>query len=150
VLASPALRTRTRVSLWDKARIVGTVLARRPLQLPVPLDPEDFSELEPFVAFVRDDPLALREVPARLLYDLWRARGRLRRAARALRAPLLVAMAGDDPVCDNPRTRRLLRSVRSPTEYREYAGARHILEFSTRADDFLDDLAAWLQRVEPG
>jgi acylglycerol lipase len=150
VLATPALYTLTDLSLRDKLRVLGSVLTHRPCRVPVPLSPEEFSELEPFVAFVREDPLALRTVPARLLYEIHRARATLNEAASALRAPLLVALAGDDVICDNRRNRRLIERVTAPKEIREYAGARHILEFSSQRETFLGDLATWFARRESG
>ena len=150
VLATPALYTLTDLPPRDKARVLWSVLRRRPTRVPVPMSPDEFSELEPFVQFVREDPLALRTVPARLLYEVRRARGQLTRAADALRAPLLVAIAGDDVICDNARNRRLLARVSAPKEIRAYSGARHILEFSGKREAFLNDLAAWFARWEAG
>lgn len=148
VLATPALYTLTDLPARDKARVLWSVLSRRPLRVPVPLSPEQFSELAPFVEFVRHDPLALRAAPARLLYEVRRARRRLAKAIRALRAPMLVAMAGDDLICDNRRNRGLLERAATPVEVREYPGARHILEFSGQREAFFRDLAAWFERRE--
>ena len=150
VLATPALYTLTDLPPRDKARVLWSVLRRRPARVPVPMSPEEFSELQPFVEFVREDPLALRTVPARLLYEVRRARRQLTRAADALRAPLLVAIAGDDVICDNPRNRRLLARVTAQKEVRAYSGARHILEFSGKREAFLNNLAAWFARREAG
>jgi len=116
--------------------------------VPIPLSPEEFSELAPFVEFVRRDPLVLRTAPARLFYEIRRARGRLRAAAVGLRAPLLVAMAGADPICDNPRNSRLFELVTAEKEIHAYSGARHILEFSGAREAFLSDLAGWFERQE--
>ncbi len=148
VLATPALYTLTDLPLRDKTRVLWSVLTARPTHVPVPLSPEEFSELAPFVEFVRRDPLALRTAPARLFYEVHRARTRLAKAVRALRAPLLVAMAGDDRICDNRRNRRLFERVTAPAEVREYPGARHILEFSGQRETFFRDLAAWFERRE--
>lgn len=150
VLATPALYTHTDIVWRDKMRVVWSVLTRRAAQVPVPIDPEEFSELGPFVDFIRSDPLVRTAFPARFLFELARARGRLGRAARQLRAPLLVAMAGADPICDNARGRRLLDRVVTPKEIHEYAGARHILEFSGQRDAFFADLTGWLHRQEKG
>jgi acylglycerol lipase len=150
VLATPALYTRTDLASRDKLRVLWSVLRRRDTRLPIPLSPEEFSELEPFVQFVRDDPLVLHTAPARLFYEIRRARARLREAATVLRAPLMVAMAGNDPICDNARNRRLFEGVSAEKEIREYPGARHILEFSGARQTFLDDLAAWFERQEVG
>lgn len=144
VLATPALYTRTDLPWRDKARVIWSVVTGRPRRVPVPLAPEELSDIDRFVAFVRNDPLALRTAPARLMYEVARARRRLPHAARALRAPLLVAYAGKDVICDNPRSARLLARVTSPVETRTYPGARHILEFSAERDAFLADLTAWL------
>ena len=148
VLATPAFFTRPQLPLRSQGRVVWSVLSRRPRRIGLPFLPHHFSELDPFIKSIRDDPLALWEVPARLLFEARRARARLPQAARALQTPLLVAMAGDDPICDNRRNRRLLHSVRAPVELHEYAGARHILEFSRQREAFLGDLAAWLKRHE--
>lgn len=148
VLSTPALYTRADLTVKDKLRVLWSVLGRRADRVPVPLSPDEFSELAPFVELVRRDPLVLRTAPARLFYEIRRARGRLGAAARALRAPLLVAMAGDDPICDNARNRQLFERVTTQKEIRTYSGARHILEFSNAREAFLDDLAAWFVRQE--
>ncbi len=148
VLATPALYTHVDVRVRDKIRILRSIGTRRDAPIPVPLEPEQFSELAPFVEFVRHDPLALEVVPARLLVEMVRARRMLPRAVGGLRVPLLAAMADDDSICDNARTRRLLETATTPVEFREYEGARHILEFSARREEFLDDLAAWYERQE--
>ena len=148
VLATPALYTHTDLPLGDKLRVASSVLTRRPVAIPIPLAAEEFSELDPFVAFVRADPLVLRTAPARLFYEIWRGRRKLGAAARALRVPLMAALAGGDLICDNRRNRRLFERVGAPKEIREYPGARHILEFSGQRERFLDDLAAWFFRRE--
>ncbi len=149
-LATPALYTRTDLATSAKLRVLWSVIWGGADRIAIPLSPEEFSERAPFVQLVRNDPLVLREAPARLFYEIRRARRRLREAAGALRVPLLVAMAGEDPICDNPRNRQLLERVTTEKEIREYPGARHILEFSQARDAFLHDLAAWYQRREPG
>jgi alpha-beta hydrolase superfamily lysophospholipase len=148
VLATPALHTRTDVPRRDKLRIVADVLRRGHARVPLPLEPEQFSELPAFVEMVRADPLALRSVPARLLFEVWRARFDLPKAAEALHAPLFVGMAQKDVICDNARNLRLLAHVTAPTAIVVYSGARHILELSAQSEAFLNDLATWLQRQE--
>jgi len=148
VLATPALYTRTDLPVRDKLRVLWSVLRGRAARVAIPLSPEEFSELPAFVRFVREDSLTLRAAPARLFYEVSRARHRLPDAAAALRAPLLVAMAGSDPICDNRRNRALFDRIAGDKEIREYSGARHILEFSHRRDEFLQDLAAWYERRE--
>lgn len=146
VLATPGLYTRTDVKLRHKVAIVRGLVTRRASEIPVPLSPEQFSEIDEYVEFVRSDPLALRTIAGQFLFELQRARRRLHWAARKLRAPLLVALAGDDPICDNRRNRAFLESVRASKEIHEYPGARHILEFSMQRDAFFADLEDWFGR----
>jgi alpha-beta hydrolase superfamily lysophospholipase len=146
VLATPALYTLVDLTLREKVRVLWSALGGRAARVEVPLSAGQFSELEPFVAFVRDDRLALRTAPARLMYEVARARLRLSRAARALHAPLFVAYAGGDVICDNQRTRHLLARVTSPMETHSYAGARHVLEFSNEREAFFADLTGWIAR----
>lgn len=148
VLATPALYTRTDLALRDKLRVAWSVLSRRPAAVDIPLAPEEFSELACFVELVRRDPLALRSAPAELFFAVWRARFMLPRAAAALRAPLLVALAGADVICDNARNRGLLQRVTGPKDLIEFPRARHILEFSEQREAFLGTLASWLERRE--
>jgi alpha-beta hydrolase superfamily lysophospholipase len=126
--------------------VLWSVASGRRLEVPVPMSAEEFSEQPHFVDFVRNDALSLTHVEARLLFELRRARRQLPAAVRALGAPLLAAFAGDDPICDNARNRRLLQEAGGPTELREYPGARHVLEFSACRDAFFDDLTAWFER----
>jgi len=147
-LATPALYTRTALGLGEKLRILSSAISRHPTREPVPLAPEDFSELDPFVDLVRRDPLALRSVPALLLFEIWRARFRLPRAAEVLRMPVFVGLAGQDPICDNARNLRLLRRVTGSMDIVTYRRARHILEFSGQRAAFLEDLAGWLHAEE--
>ncbi len=147
-LVTPALYTRTDLDARAKLRVLWSVIRRRAERIAIPLSPDDFSELVPFVELVRGDPLVLRTAPARLFYEIRRARRRLPAAARALRAPLLAAMAGDDPICDNRRNNQVLERVNAEKQLRTYTGARHILEFSGARGAFLDDLAAWYRSQE--
>ena len=148
ILATPALYTRTDVRAWDKARILWSVLAGRPVNVEVPIAPEEFTDERAFVDFVENDPLIRTAFPARLLFEVRRARSDLPRAVRALCTPTLVAMAGDDAICDNERSRALLEGATAPMEFHRYDRARHILEFSADRNAFLGDLAHWTQRHE--
>lgn len=149
VLATPALYTRSDLGLFDKLRVLGTVFGRGDtIDIPLPFAPEDLSELAPFVSFIKADPRARHSAPARLFYDIHGARRDLPRAVASLRAPLFVALAGDDPICDNRRTLKLFTAVPGTKELREYLGARHILDFSGARERFLADLVAWYQREE--
>ncbi len=146
VLATPAFYTRVGVTLRDKARIVGSLVTGREVLASVTLEPTQFSDDERWVELVRRDHRARRQFPARFLYEVARARRRLPAAARELNAGVLAAFAADDPICDNRRNRRLLERVRAPKQLCEYAGARHVLDFSRQWEAFLGDATRWFSR----
>lgn len=150
VLAVPALQTRTRPPLLDRLRILASLVTRRDAAIPVPMEADQFSEQPEYVAFVREDPLSLRAVPARFLWEIWRAQRVLPEAIRALDLPLMAAFAAEDTICDNEVGQRLISEAPTPIELHVYPGARHILEFSGQAGPFLDDLAAWYEFREVG
>lgn len=148
MLSTPAIHTRADIPLGGKLLVLWSVATRRRAEVPVPLAPEDFSDIGEFQEFVRGDALARHRFSSRFLWELRRARSALPRAVESLRAPLFVAMAADDRICDNRRSLRILERAPVAAEFREYENARHILEFSAARERFLDDLTGWLEARE--
>lgn len=137
----PSRRERLAI-LWSRLR--------RPSRLfPIPLsDPALFTAVPRWQAFIRDDPLALRQATARFLIESARLDGYLRWIARGTPAPpTLLLLAEHDRIIDNARTRRFLdRYPCAEREVIEYAGAHHTLEFEPEPERFIGDLIRWLER----
>jgi alpha-beta hydrolase superfamily lysophospholipase len=146
VLIAPGLCPLIRPSFGERARILASRCFTPRRRFPIPLnDPDLFTADPERQRFIRDDPLALREASARLLFESARMDVYLRFAAKYVRAPVLVLLAGRDRIIDNAATRRLVG--RFPTPDRtviEYADAHHTLEFEPGGAPFLTDLVNWL------
>jgi alpha-beta hydrolase superfamily lysophospholipase len=146
VLIAPGLFPRVRSPVRDYLRGFAARLFAPGRHLPIPLnDPELFTANPERRRFIRDDPLALRDATARLLFESIRLDVYLRLAARRVTVPVLVLLAGRDRIIDNAATRRFVG--RFPTADRtviEYPDAHHTQEFEPGGPPFLDDLIGWL------
>src|SRR5262249_11497602 len=115
---------------------------------PVPLnDPELFTASSHWQAFIRDDPLALRQATARLLVESARLDAYVRFAPRYVRVPVVLFLAGRDRIIDNDRTRQFVESfAATDKEIIEYPEAHHTLEFEPDPSTFPTDLIHWLEK----
>ena len=151
ILAAPGILPRIDAALTTKMRVAACLLAGRPrTRFPVPLDdPALFTANPDRRQFIADDPLALREVTARFLYESRRLDRLARRAARSMRLPVFLALAETDLIIDNPATRRLVESM--PSRDRRvvtYPESHHTLEFDPDPSRYFADLEDWIRHVE--
>ena len=150
-LLSPGIHAKTRPSLWQRCQLeLANRCGIRERRVPIPLnDPTLFTDSVASQQFIREDPLALHEVTVSfLLAD--RELSRLSRNAPArLRVPLLLMLADQDEIIDNPATAAWFERCKSTRkQVNEYADARHTLEFAADKDEHVDDLIDWLGSIE--
>jgi alpha-beta hydrolase superfamily lysophospholipase len=146
-LLCPGFCPKVRPSLGQRLGIFAARLVRPRRAFPIPLnDPELFTATPRWLDFLRHDPLALHEATARLLLESVRLDLYVRRAASAVRVPVLLLLAGQDRIIDNARTRAVVSRFRGPVEVVEYPEAHHTLEFEPEPERFIDDLLGWLDR----
>lgn len=144
-LLCPGICPRIHPSFTQRCRILWARLTRPTRLFPVPLsDPELFTSSPKWLDFLRKDPLALHEATARLLVHSVRLDFYVRRAARAVRVPTLVQLAGSDRIIDNARTRHFVQHFSGPCRVIEYPKAQHTLEFEDQPQVHLSDLLDWL------
>jgi alpha-beta hydrolase superfamily lysophospholipase len=115
---------------------------------PIPLsDPALFTASERWQQFIRDDPLALHQATARLLFTNNRLSRYLWLVPRRVRVPVLLLLAEKDRIINNARTRRYVDCFASTDkQVIEYPEAHHTLEFEPAPDRYLGDLVGWLDR----
>jgi len=147
-LLCPGFCPRVRAPFSERFAIFFTRLFRPRKLFPIPLsEPELFTANPRWLEFLRKDPLALHQATARFLTQSARIDIYLRLAARHVRVPLLLMLAGQDRIIDNEATRRFIQRFPSPDKHViEYPDAHHTLEFEPNPEAFLDDLLAWLTR----
>jgi alpha-beta hydrolase superfamily lysophospholipase len=149
VLIAPGLCPRIRPPFGERLRIIASrfVAPLRRFQIPL-IDPELFTANAERQRYIRDDPLALREGTARLLFESGRMDVYLRFAARHVTVPFLLLLAERDRIVDNAATRRAIGRFRTTGKtVIEYANSHHTLEFEPDGPPFLSDLTGWLNRT---
>jgi len=151
VLASPGLCPRVDMALLAKVRVAKCLALGRELErFPIPLaDPRLFTENPERIRYIAEDPLSLREVTARFLYESRRLDRMVRRAAGRMDVPIFLALAELDRITDNPATRALVAGLGAPRHrIVEYPGASHTLEFEPNPEPFFRNLVAWIEELE--
>ena len=151
ILAAPGILPRVDPALAVKARVAQSLLTGRPLQrFPIPLqDPRLFTENPDRVRYIAGDPLSLREVTARFMYESRRLDALTRDAARVVTRPTFLALAEKDRIIDNAATWTLVEAM--PCSRRRvivYPGAGHTLEFEPDPAAYFQALVAWIEEVE--
>jgi alpha-beta hydrolase superfamily lysophospholipase len=152
VLSAPGIFPRVDVYLATKLRIGRSLLAGRDLdRFPIPLDnPHLFTENPARVRYIAEDPLSLRDVTARFLFESRRLDRLAETAAARLSAPTLLVLAGTDRIIDNERTRALVHAMSVRRRVVEYPGMHHTLEFEPAPLAYFKELAAWVEEAEAG
>ena len=149
ILTTPGIFTYTSIPFSQMLKIATTLSGQRDYYLPVPLDPDQFSELPEYEPLIAADPLALRSVTGDLYWQIHRARQYIKSNSDQLTMPILVGMAGEDEIADNRQNRQWLVDVPSPDKTEmTYPEARHILEYSLERQRYFEDLRQWLFRIE--
>ena len=147
ILTTPGIYTLTDLPLSQKLKIFFSRSGQRDFLMPDPLDPSEFTELPPFEAFIRSDPLALRAATGDFYFQVHRARKYLNANTDKIEMPVFMALAGEDPISDNRRNIRFFEDLPADDKMViNYEDARHILEFSPEKERFLADLVFWLNR----
>jgi acylglycerol lipase len=142
-LICPALKAKVDLSPREKVRVLAGV-ARRNATVPIPLSPELFTRQPEWLEFIRNDPLALREVRTsfflkQALWDRWILR------QSSLRLPMLLLQSGRDEIVDVPAVTAWFERQPSPEKrlllYPEFD---HLLDFEPDRQRYWDDLVGWL------
>ena len=151
ILSAPGIFPKVDVALASKVRVGKCLMLGREMErFPIPLqDPHLFTENPARVRYVAEDPLSLRFLTARFMFESRRLDGLAREAAGRVRTPTLLCLAGRDRITDNAATRRLVYAMAARKRVRVYEQAHHTLEFEPDPSGYFADLAAWITAFEP-
>lgn len=151
ILPTAAIHTRTDVSFAEKMAILGGRLTGRQNYIPIHLQAEMFTDLPDYELFIRNDPLALTQATAQFYWQVAKARRYINQHIEHLTMPVFMALADEDPICDNAGNRQFFATLPAQGKLlKSYADAEHILEFSREREAFFEDLAAWFRAYEMG
>ena len=147
VLLCPGLVPKVAPPLPQRARIAVARVFRPWKFFPIPLnEPELFTAAPEWRAFIDAEPHGLRGATSRFLFSSFSLDLYLKRAAKRVAVPTLLALAEHDRVIDNARTAAFVARFPGPTETVTYPGAHHTLEFERDDHPWLNDLMEWVAR----
>jgi alpha-beta hydrolase superfamily lysophospholipase len=146
-LVAPGLFPRVDLSVGQKVRVGLSALGSGRALFDIPLaDPALFTGNPEGQRFIRDDPLALRQVTASFLVASRQLDGYAQALAGATACPLHLLLAGEDRIIDNAQTERFIFGLNWPARtITQYDHAGHTLEFEPDPEPYFADLVAWLE-----
>jgi len=145
-LVAPGLFPIVDIPTAEKLRVGWSALANPRHLFDIPInEPEMFTATPRWLAYLRHDPLRLRQVTASFLFASRRLDRFTRTAHRHRGVPVALFLAEHDRIIDNERTRRWFRELPWPSRrIIEYRNAHHTLEFEPPGCTFVDDLVSWV------
>lgn len=145
VLLCPGLVPKVAPPLARRLRIALASRLRPDNLFPVPLnEPELFTASAEWQKFIDADPLGLRLATSRFLFNSFALDIYLKRAAKRVTVPTLLALAEHDRIIDNARTRLFVSRCPGEMTVTEYAGAHHTLEFEPECHPWTGDVMRWM------
>lgn len=115
----------------------------------IPLvDPRLFTDTPPWIDYVANDPLSLREITVRFFREDLLLTEYARESSHLGDLDVLLVLSGRDRIVDNVQTRAYVGEVEAKSKrVIEYAGAAHTLEFEPDPGQYFDDLTEWIANV---
>ena len=147
VLLCPGLVPKVAPPLPQRARIAVARVFRPWKFFPVPLnEPDLFTAAPEWRAFIDTEPHGLRLATSRFLFSSFSLDIYLKRAAKRVPVPTLLALAEHDRIIDNARTAAFVGRFPGPAETVTYPGAHHTLEFERADHPWVGDVVRWVER----
>lgn len=147
ILLYPGIYSQFQATEWDHFRLnlarFGDVLLKC---VPLPLsDPKLFTNSDQWRDFIARDSLALHEVTVSFLLANRELDQLAQVAARSIRCPTFMALAGRDRIINNTATRDFFARISTESKTLiEYPQACHTLEFESNRREFVADMIRWL------
>jgi alpha-beta hydrolase superfamily lysophospholipase len=147
ILLCPGLVPKVTPPLPRRARVALARVLRPSRTFPIPLnEPELFTASAEWQKFIDTDPHGLRVATARFLANSFGLDIYLKRAAKRVTVPTLLALAEHDRIIDNAGTRKFVERIPGPLEVIQYPGAHHTLEFELPGHPWATDVTRWIEK----
>ena len=128
VLVAPGIRAKVRLPARDLVRVALSAIAGGRARVRVPIDDDMFARDPAVLDFIARDPLRVHDASARLLLAGRALDRRIAREIESLQTPVLLALADDDPIVDEPALLDLLgRLPEGALRVRRFPG-RHSIQ----------------------
>ena len=152
ILITPGLASKVDFSRRKKLAIFFSSLfaPRRKFKIPIE-KAEMFTADAQKIDYIKADGLRLKEATARFFAESFKLDLFLRKRLHLLKKPVFLMLAGIDPIIDNERVISILeQTCAQEKKIKVYTGYHHTLEFEEDTQEFLEDLAAWVEAYSAG
>jgi alpha-beta hydrolase superfamily lysophospholipase len=147
ILITPGIRSLLDLSLRQKLLVAGSVLLSGRQMFPIPIEPEMFTNTPRFLQFIQEDPLRLREVSARFLFESRRLEKWLDAHIGELRIPVQLFLAGNDRIIDNDAVDRFFKQAGlTELEMQVYEDQTHSIQFDA-VERLVGDMDRWITEI---
>ncbi|VTR94671.1 Alpha/beta hydrolase fold protein OS=Isosphaera pallida (strain ATCC 43644 / DSM 9630 / IS1B) GN=Isop_0255 PE=4 SV=1: Abhydrolase_6 [Gemmata massiliana] len=147
ILLCPGLVPKVAPAMPQRARIAVARVFRPWKFFPIPLnEPDLFTASSEWRHYIDTEPHGLRLATARFLFSSFSLDIYLKRAAKCVTVPALLALAEHDRIIDNAQTANFVAQFPGPTETVTYPGAHHTLEFEREDHPWLADVVRWVEK----
>lgn len=146
-LLAPGFASKIRVPLVRRLRVLRRAFVSPTKLYDLPFGVDALTSLPAWQAALAADSLRTTRVSARFLVEMFKLQRRTLKRLPSLRNPLLVLLAGDDAIIDNPPILRSLSRLPPALLHAEiWEGASHLLPASRPRKDLLARLVPWFRR----
>lgn len=149
VLTAPATKM-SRAADYRAATKLRVIFAAAERRFPTPLEDQLFVSSGPFLEWIRDDSLSLREVTAGFLRATRTITGRMKKAGRKIETPLLVVLGSRDAMVVNAKIRSdFVARYRGPVEVLEL-DSEHYIDFTDQQPALAAAIVEWVRAHSAG
>jgi acylglycerol lipase len=147
ILITPGLRSRIDLSFLTKTNVLLSLLAGGRSRFKLPIEPEMFTHTPRFLDFIRTDPWRLQKVTARFLLTSRALDWMIARRIGHLRLPILLFLAGQDPIIDNRGVLDLLSALKNRVRLQVFDEAIHAIQFD-QMERMVRDIQNFTKEIE--
>lgn len=148
VLLTPGLKTKVDLSLWNKAKLLGSWLTQSYFKyFDLPLKDEMFTNDLKYLQFIKDDHNKLTAVTSSFLRESRKLDGIISKRINEVKVPTLYFLVGQDQIVDNSGTFDLLLKIKIISGYC-YPDSLHSIEFSEYREVMLERTKAWMKSLK--
>ena len=147
ILITPGLRYRTDLSLLTKARVFLSLLTGGRTRFEIPIEPQMFTHTPGFLEFIRQDPWRLQKVTARFLLTSRVLDWMIARKIGNLDLPVLLFLAGKDPIIENRGVSDLLSVVKNHVRPQLFDEAIHAIQFD-QMERMVGEIGTFVEEVD--
>lgn len=147
ILTSPALITKADLTFPEKVKVAIKWIIGLKSVIPIPLTPEMFTDNQPYLDYIKNDPRRLTHVTAHFFANTFFLTEMAKRMAGGIKLPVLVMQAGRDEIVDLPAIENWFSRLSAKDKtFKLFPWMAHSLDFDSKAEEYIATLTNWINK----